>query len=201
MSSEQLEALKEEIWRRAKERAERILKEAEMEAERILEEARKRVEESLRSSLESEKTLLRRRMLGRALSEGRRMLIMAKSEVVEKVFARALEKLRSEAESKSEAYRSFLRRSLEQALDHVSGPDVDEVIVYANESDLDLIASMIENAPVSMRLERASMIGGLNASDAGGQRIYYGSIESRLEALKPILREKIAAMLFRGVGA
>lgn len=201
MSSEQLEALKEEIWRRAKEKAERILREAELEAERIREEASRKIEWSLKSGLESEKTLLRRRMLGKAVNEGRRALILAKNEVIEKVFERALEKLKKEAESKSETYRGFLRRSLEQALNYISGPDVNEIIIYANESDLDLLANIVKNAHMKVRLERAPIVGGLNASDAGGRKIYYGSIESRLEALRPILREKIAVMLFKEVGA
>lgn len=199
MSSEQLEALKEEIWRRAKEKAERILKEAELEAERIREEARRKIEGSFRSRLESEKTLLRRRILGRAVNEGRRALIIAKNEVVEMIFRRALEKLRREAKLKSETYKNFLRSSLEQALNYISGPDVDEIIIYANESDLNLLADMIKETPVKVKLERAPIIGGLNVSDASGRKIYYSSIESKLEALRPIFREKIAVMLFKEV--
>jgi len=34
---------------------------------------------------------------------------------------------------------------------------------------------------------------------ADGRKSYYSSIESRLEALKPILREKVANLLFRGL--
>ncbi|MCL7386166.1 MAG: hypothetical protein LZ166_01370 [Thaumarchaeota archaeon] len=199
MSSDQIEALKEEIWRRARERADQILREAEAEASRIIEEARRRIEEMTRSRIEPEKLLLRRRIIGRAISEGRRMIIMAKNEVVERAFEKAIEKLRKEAESKSEAYVNFLRRSLERALEYVSGPDIDEVVIYANESDLSIIAGMIKDAQVNVRLEKSPIIGGMNVLSVDGRKSYYGSIESRLEALKPILRERVANLLFRGV--
>lgn len=201
MNSDRIEALKEEIWRRARERADQILREAEAEARRIIEEARRSVEDSLRSRIEPEKLLLRRRIIGRAINDGRRMIIMAKNEVIEKVFEKALEKLRREAESKSEAYVNFLQKSLERAFEYISGPDTHEVVIYANESDLDIIASMVRNAPVRVRLEKSSMIGGVNVLSADGRKSYYGSIESRLEALKPILRERVANLLFRGVEA
>lgn len=201
MSSDQVEALKEEIWRRARARADQILKEAEREAERILEDARRRVEDSVRSRLEPEKLLLRRRILGRAVSEGRRMVILAKNEVLEKVFERALEKLRRETESKSEAYKSFLRKSLERAFEHLGGPDAGEIVIYASESDLPLLQELLGDAPARVRLEKAPIMGGLNASDAEGRKSYYASIEGRLEALKPILRERVAALLFRGAEA
>ena len=94
MSSDQIEALKEEIWRRARERAAQILKETEAEANKIIEEARRRVEELAKSRIEPEKVLLKRRIIGRAISEGRRMIIMAKNEVVERAFEKAVEKLR-----------------------------------------------------------------------------------------------------------
>jgi V/A-type H+-transporting ATPase subunit E len=199
MSSDQIEALKEEIWRRARERADQILREAEAEASRIIEEARRRIEEMTRSRIEPEKLLLRRRIIGRAISEGRRMIIMAKNEVVERAFEKAIEKLRKEAESKSEAYVNFLRRSLERALEYVSGPDTDEVVIYANESDLSIIAGMIKDAQVNVRLEKSPIIGGMNVLSVDGRKSYYGSIESRLEALKPILRERVANLLFRGI--
>jgi vacuolar-type H+-ATPase subunit E/Vma4 len=199
MSSDQIEALKEEIWRRARERADQILREAEAEASRIIEEARRRIEEMTRSRIEPEKLLLKRRIIGRAISEGRRMIIMAKNEVVERAFEKAIEKLRKEAESKSEAYVNFLRKSLERALEYVSGPDTDEVVIYANESDLSIIAGMIKDAQVNVRLEKSPIIGGMNVLSVDGRKSYYGSIESRLEALKPILRERVANLLFRGV--
>ena len=202
MSSDQIQALKDEIWRRARERAENILKNAREEAERILEEARRASEESLRSRVEPEKILMRRRLIGRAVSEGRRMVILAKNELVEKAFQKALEKLKKEAKLKSEAYRSFLLKSLRSALDNLPTPNNDVVLIYANESDINLLRDMVKelsSSQINIKFKKADIVGGMIISEADGRRVFYNSIESRLEALKPILREKVASILFKGV--
>lgn len=201
MASEQVEALKEEIWRRAKEKAEQILSDARAEAERIIEGAKQKAEQILRSKVNPEKLMVRRRALWRAISEGRRLVILARNEVVEKAFQKALEKLRVEAESKSEAYRSFLLKLLKNAFDGL-GSDRGEITIYANESDISLLKSMIEelsSSQASIRFEKADIMGGIIASEADGRKMFYGSIESRLEALKPILRDKVATILFKEV--
>jgi len=203
LSIDQIEALKEEIWRRARERAEEILRSADEEAKRILEEARRRAEEMLRSRVEPEKLLIRRRIIGRAVSEGRRMLISAKNEVVEKAFKRALEKLRVDAESKSGEYVSFLVKSLEDALSRFPNPD-EELIIYARESDLDILRNHIRGlpgrSPDKIIFERADFMGGIVVADRAGTKIYYSTLEGRIESLKPLLREKAASILFREVG-
>ncbi len=201
MGSEQIEALKEEIWRRAREKAEQILSDARAEAERIIEGAKQKAEEAVRRRVDPEKLIVRRRVLGRAISEGRKLVILARNEVMEKAFQRALEKLRVESESKSEAYRSFLLKLLKKALDDLSS-DGGEITIHANQSDIDLLRSLVEkvsNAQASVRFEKADIMGGLIASEADGRKVFYGSIESRLEALKPILRDKVASILFKEV--
>lgn len=201
MSSKQIEALKEEIWRRAREKAEQILSSARNEAERIIEEARQKAEEALRSKVNPEKLIVRRRVLGRAVSEGRKLVILARNEVMERAFQEALNKLRAESESKSEAYKSFLLKLLKNVLKDL-GLDGGEVTIYANESDIDLLKAMVKDvssSQASIRFEKAPIMGGLIASEADGRKVFYGSIESRLEALKPILRDKVASILFKEV--
>ena len=201
MGSEQIEALKEEIWRRAREKAEKILSDARAEAEKIIEGAKQKAEEALRRRVDPEKLIVRRRVLGRAISEGRKLVILARNEVIEKAFQRALDKLKVEAESKSEEYRSFLLKLLKNAFENL-GSDGGEITIYANESDIDLLKSMVKEltgSQVSIRFEKADIMGGLIASEADGRKVFYGSIESRLEALKPALRDKVASMLFKEV--
>ena len=204
MTSEQIQALKEEIWRRAREKAEKILEDAEREAQRIVQDARRRAEEVLRSRVEPEKLLVRRRIIGRAVGEGRRLVIAAKNELVEKAFEKALEKLKRDAQAKSEDYRRFLLKAFEKAVSFYSNTDGD-LIIYANESDINLLREAIgklpENRSSRIRLERADILGGLIASDPDGRRVYYNTIEGRIEALRPVLREKVASILFGGGGS
>ena len=204
MTSEQIQALKEEIWRRAREKAEKILEDAEREAQRIVQEARRKAEEVLRSRVEPEKLLMRRRIIGRAVGEGRRLVIAAKNELVEKAFEKALEKLKQDAQAKSEDYRRFLLKAFEKAVSFYSNTGED-LIIYANESDINFLREAISKLPENrsnrIRLERADILGGLIASDPDGRRVYYNTIEGRIEALKPILREKVASILFGGGGS
>ncbi|MCD6592101.1 MAG: hypothetical protein J7K78_03700 [Thaumarchaeota archaeon] len=200
MSSDQIQALKEEIWRRAREKAYKILRDADAEARRIVDDARKRAEDSLKSKVEPEKLIIRRRVLGRAISEGRRLLILTKNELVEKAFQKAIEKLREDADSKSEAYRSFLLKVLDKALNLLSDSD-ENLVIYANRSDIPFLRERIKqsSSPVAdrIRFEEAEIMGGIIVSEADGRRIYYETLEGRVEALKPILRERVAAILFQ----
>ncbi|RLF98584.1 MAG: hypothetical protein DRN49_05670 [Thaumarchaeota archaeon] len=203
MSSDQIQALKEEIWRRAREKAHEILRDAEAEAKRIIDGAKKRAEEALKDRLEPEKLIIRRRVLGRAVSEGRRLLILSKNELIEKAFQKAIEKLEEDANSKSEAYRNFLIKVLDRTLSLFSDSDED-LIIYANRSDMPFLKERIKQIsnPLASRIrfEEAEIMGGIIASEADGRRVYYGTIEGLIEALKPTLREKVAAILFREVG-
>jgi len=203
MGSDQIQALKEEIWRRARQKADQILRDAEKEAERIIKEARGVAEKSIKSKIEPEKLLMKRRILGEAVNEGRKMVISAKNELMEKAFQIALERLKREAESKSEAYRIFLLKSLKDGLDKLSGSDGSSIVVYANESDISLLKNMVKelsSSQIDIRFEKAEIMGGVILSEANGKKVFYNSIESRLEALKPILREHAASILFREVG-
>lgn len=200
MSSDAIQALKEEIWRRAKEKAENILREAEEKARKIIEAAETSVREKTRSRVESEKLVMKRRLLGKALMDGRREVILAKNEVVEKVFERAMEKLKMLRNS--DLYREFLVNSLKSAIEKFSDMNVEELIVYVNEEDLKFLQSEIHkfNPLTRLKFRVEDFIGGIIVMDPDGKRVFYNTIESRFEALKPILREKVALILFREDG-
>ena len=202
MSSEQIQELKEEIWRRARKRAEEILRNADEEAKRIIDDAKRRAETMLKSKIEPEKLLIRRRIIGKAISDGRKIVALAKNEIVEKAFQRALEKLRADAQSKSEEYTQFLLRSLEYALSKLSNSNGD-LLVYANESDTELLKNYVNKishvSSSKIRFERADIMGGMIVSDSEGRKTYYGSLEGKVESLKPVLREKVASILFKEV--
>lgn len=201
MSSDAVQALKEEIWRRARIKAENILREAEEKAKKIIEAAEMRAKEEMRGKIEPEKLIIRRRILGRALIEGRKAVILAKNEVVEKVFERALEKIKNLRDS--DIYREFLVSNLKKAVEKFSDANVEELVVHVNERDLEFLQSQIREIDphVKLRFKKGDFVGGMVVMDPDGRRIFYNTIEARFEALKPILREKVASMLFGGSGA
>ena len=199
MSSNAVQALKEEIWRRAREKAENILKNAEERAKKMIETAETKAREELRSKIEPEKLVLKRRILGKAVMDGRKAVILAKNEVVEKAFEKALEKIR--ALTDSDLYREFLAKSLKKAIEEFS--DIggeEELIVYANERDLEFLREKTRELYPSVKLKfrKGDFIGGIIVMDSAEKRVFYDTIESRFEALRPVLREKVASLLFKG---
>jgi len=199
MSSNAVQALKEEIWRRAREKAENILKNAEERAKKMIETAETKAREELRSKIEPEKLVLKRRILGKAVMDGRKAVILAKNEVVEKAFEKALEKIR--ALTDSDLYREFLAKSLKKAVEEFS--DIggeEELIVYANERDLEFLREKTRELYPSVKLKfrKGDFIGGIIVMDSAEKRVFYDTIESRFEALRPVLREKVASLLFKG---
>lgn len=199
MSSEAIQALKEEIWRRAREKAETILREAEERARKIVEAAEMKVREETRSKIESEKLAMKRRILGKALMDGRREVILAKNEAVEKVFERAIERISMLRDSN--LYQEFLANSLRRAIEKFSDMNIKELVVYVNERDQEFLQSRIRefNPLVKIKFRKGDFLGGMIVTDPEERLIFYDTIEGRFEALKPILREKIAPILFREV--
>jgi len=198
MSSDAVQALKEEIWKRAREKAENILKNAEEKARKMIEAAEAKAREELRSKIEPEKLVLRRRVLGKAVMDGRKMVILAKNEVIGRVFERALERIKTLTDS--DLYREFLVKSLRKAIEEFSDIGGEELIVYVNERDLDFLQGKVRelDPPVKLKFRRGEFIGGMIVTDPEEKRVFYDTIESRFEALRPILREKVASILFKG---
>ena len=198
MSSNAVQALKEEIWRRAREKAENILKNAEERAKKMIEAAETKAREELRSKIEPEKLVLKRRILGKAVMDGRKAVILARNEVIEKVFEKALEEIRALIDS--DLYREFLVKSLKKAVEEFSDIDGEELIVYANERDLEFLREKTRELYPSVKLKfrKGDFIGGIIVMDSAEKRVFYDTIESRFEALRPVLREKVASLLFKG---
>lgn len=198
MSSNAVQALKEEIWKRAREKAENILKNAEERAKKMIETAETKAREELRSKIEPEKLVLKRRILGKAVMDGRKAVILARNEVIEKVFEKALEKIR--ALTDSDLYREFLVKSLKKAIEEFSDIGGEELIVYANERDLEFLREKTRELYPSVKLKfrKGNFIGGIIVMDSAEKRVFYDTIESRFEALRPVLREKVASLLFKG---
>ena len=198
MSSNAVQALKEEIWKRAREKAENILKSAEERAKKMIETAETKAREELRSKIEPEKLVLKRRILGKAVMDGRKAVILARNEVIEKVFEKALERIR--ALTDSDLYREFLVKSLKKAIEEFSDIGGEELIVYANERDLEFLREKTRELYPSVKLKfrKGDFIGGIIVMDSAEKRVFYDTIESRFEALRPVLREKVASLLFKG---
>ncbi|HDD56719.1 MAG TPA: hypothetical protein ENG18_01705, partial [Nitrososphaeria archaeon] len=151
----------------------------------------------VKNKLEPEKLIIRRRIIGKAMMDGRRLLILTKNDLINEVFSRAIEKLKRFRES--EGYERFLVKCLKEAVEAMNPSDGDEFIVYVDKRDLDLLKKRVGKIfkhSLKFKFKEGNFMGGVVVMDSDGKRIFYNTIESRLESLRPLLREKIASILF-----
>ncbi len=206
-----VEALVEEIMRLAREEAERILAEAEKKAEQIISEARRKAEQIPAKKLaEIEKRLAERERvaLAEARIEGRRLLLKVKSELTEKAFALAEEKLRKFVESGGPEYEEILFKLAVEALMGLGGS---EYVIAVNERDRALIEKLLpriqrvvekmKGSRVSIRVseEPAKVMGGVIAYTGDMRQYYNNSVDARLLKFKSEGRGRILDILFGGV--
>ena len=154
----------------------------------------------MKNRIEPEKLLMRRRIIGKAVMDGRRLLILAKNDLINEAFSRAIEKLKRFRES--EEYEKFLVKCFKEAVEAMNPSNGDEFIVYVNKRDLDLLekkAGEIFEHSLRFKFREGDFMGGVVVMDSDGKRVFYNTIESRLESLRPIIREKVASMLFKEV--
>ena len=169
-----------------------------------MEEAREKVERELKSRIEPERIILRRRLLGKAMMDGRRMVLLAKNEVIEKAFNKALEKLKQLPQTNPSEYEKFLEKVLRKAVEEFSAMGESNLIIYANERDLGVLKKLVDslsNSSMSFSFEKADLIGGIIVSDRDGRVIFNSSLEGRLNSLRSILRDQVASILFKEVEA
>ena len=91
-------------------------------------------------------------------------------------------------------------KSLKKAIEEFSDIGGEELIVYANERDLEFLREKTRELYPSVKLKfrKGDFIGGIIVMDSAEKRVFYDTIESRFEALRPVLREKVASLLFKG---
>lgn len=178
-----LEAVKAEILNNAKAQAAGVVAEARKEAGRIAREAEKNIGGMAeRSEAETKKTLdlIKRQELASADLENKKMLLEAKKQVIDGVFAEALKRLESMGDRKQEA---IIKKLLEKAKS-----DIEVAHVYCNKKDAKFLKGL--NA------EHANIAGGIIAEN--GQktiRVDY-SFEIMLQGIKEAELQNISKVLF-----
>ena len=178
-----LEAVKEEIIRAAKEQESALIAEARKEASRIMREAEKKIDETKeKSDLETKKIsdTIKRQDLAAAEMENKKMLLEAKKQIIEAVFADARKKLEAFDDKKREAY---IKKLLDKAK-----KEIDLGYVYCNRKDSKFVKDF--------KAENAEMIGGIIAENKERIiRVDY-SFDTLLESIKESELQNINKLLF-----
>lgn len=129
-----LETVKEEIIRNAKQQKEALLAEAREETSRIIKDAEKKIagmKEKSEAETKRAISVIKRQELASAELESKKMLLEAKKELIESVFAEVRKRLESLDAKKREAY---INKLLEKAKS-----DIDVATVYCNKKDIKLV--------------------------------------------------------------
>ena len=178
-----LEAVKEEVIGIAKEQESALLAEARKEASSIMKESERKIEEMKGKKDTETKRIIdtaKRQELANAELENKKMLLEAKKQLIDNVFADATKKLENLEDKKREA---CIKRLLEKAKN-----DIEIADVYCNKKDSKFLKEF--------KLEATHIIGGLLAENKEKTiRVDY-SFETLLQSIKENELQNISKILF-----
>jgi len=196
-----LVAIASEILEDVKNESEIIIRDAEKKAKEILRDTRTEAERrrvSLLAEAEEKGKIEQKKTKSLTAMEMRNRRLQVKEEHVNVVFDKALARLKQFVES--ESYPSYLLTFIEEAVKKIGS---DRLIVYVNSKDREWLANgkldeLSEKLGVKLMLadETGNFLGGCIVKTSDGKLSHDNTFEKRLHVLKPILRIKVAKILF-----
>jgi vacuolar-type H+-ATPase subunit E/Vma4 len=179
-----------DILEAAKEKAAKLISNADSEKQRIEDQTDKAIEGVIGSELRA----VHDRIVGGAQLQGRKALMEARSEVIDSVFERTAEEIKSLVESSE--YNKYLPKLVKESVEKLN----EDCIVYANERDLSYLQANMEEFAVpgvKVKLEKAKedLVGGVVVMNLGGTKTISNTLDSRLKAAKRSLIAQVAEKL------
>ena len=185
-----------EIIKKAEEKAENILTSAETEVKRIKTDNERQVLLLVGSDLRT----VRERIVGQAVLKGRNDLMVARSIILERIYDNVRDKLNDIAEGKDpdQQYNDILEKLIKEAVEQIGG---DDFVITVNKRDQSYMKNEIGvlsyKLGVKLRLstELIDVRGGLVCTSATGDKIYYNTLDGRLEYVRRTKEAEIALKL------
>ena len=180
----------------AEEKASKILAAAEAEANRITADNESQVLQLVGSDLRT----VRDRIIGQVELKGKSDIMAARGIMLERVYDNVRTQLNQIAEGKdpNNDYKEILEKLLKEAVEEVGG---DDFVISVNKRDHSYMESEIGvlsfKLGVKLRLsdELIDVIGGLKCTNAKGDKIYYNTLDGRLENIRRTKEAEIATTL------
>ena len=181
----------------AEKRAEEILKAAEVERARINTETDRQILQLMGSELKT----VRDRIIGQTELEGRKALMTARAEMLSKVYSQVENRLKDVVEVKSEDhdYGVILNKLIKEGVLAIGG---NEFIVSANKRDMEYlrknlkkIGETLEGMTLKLDEKPVEILGGVVVKNPMGDKVYYNTLEGRLERVRRIMEARIAEKL------
>ncbi len=196
-----LAAIASEILEDVKKEAEKIIRDAEKKGEEILRKAKEEAERTrvrLLAEAKEKGEIEKKKMKSLTEMEIRNKLLQVKEELVNTVFDEALARLKQFV--KSGSYHDYLLKFIQEAAEKI---DSDTLIVYVNPKDKEWLAQgnldkLSGKLGIKLILadETENCLGGCIVKTSDGKMSYDNTFEKRLQLLKPVLRIKVAKILF-----
>jgi len=181
----------------AEKRAEEILKAAEAERARINTETDRQILQLMGSELKT----VRDRIIGQTELEGRKALMTARAEMLSKVYSQVENRLKDvvEVKSKDHDYGVILNKLIKEGVLAIGG---NEFIVSANKRDMEYlrknlkkIGGTIEGMTLKLDEKPVEILGGVVIKNPMGDKVYYNTLEGRLERVRRTMEARVAKML------
>ena len=188
---------RKKILLEAKTKSQEILKLAELECLKINTDSDKQIMQLMGSELKT----VRDRIIGRTELEGRKSLMMARTDILSDVYNQVEERLREivEGKSKEHDYHDILKKLIIESVNAIEG---NEFILSANKKDLEYLSKNIKKIEINLegitlKLDNKSVdiLGGVIVRNSAGDKIYYNTLDGKLESVKKTMDAKVATML------
>jgi V/A-type H+-transporting ATPase subunit E len=131
---------------------------------------------------------LQKQITGSAALEARNKQLLHVEDSVEKVFAKAIEKLNDLV--RNEDYTKLMTQLLDES---VKGLGSSDVIVECNSKDKSVVPSILSKFPgATLSPNTVNCLGGIIVKSKDGSMKLDNTIDARIERLKPLIRKDIA---------
>jgi V/A-type H+-transporting ATPase subunit E len=160
----------------------------ESDYERIIDAAKKQADN------------LKRQIIGSTRLNARNKQLLLVEAAVNEVFEKA--KVALHSVGKDENYKQLMNRLLDEGLSAIGK---DDMIVECSKTDIELVKKLTafsdrqKKIKLTLSEKPVDVIGGVRVRSADLSLTYDGTLDSRIERLKPLIRKSIVQML-RGEG-
>ncbi len=148
----------------------------EEEYDRIIDEGKKEAEK------------IDKQIIGSSDLESRNKEILLVEDSVQKVFEKAIEKIKSS--TKDDNYTKLMESLLEESTNALG---TSEVTVYTNSKDKQIVQSLLSKfSGAELSNDSIDCLGGVEVKSKDGTMTFNNTIDARVERMKPLIRKDIA---------
>ena len=196
-SNSVLESTIDQVLERNSSEFSQNLKNSLVDAQKTLSDSLPMLEEEYEKIIsdgKKEADKIEKQIVGSADLEARNKSLLIVQESTDKVLEKAKEKI-ANMEKNSE-YSNLITKLLTEA---TSALNTNDVIVYTNSKDKDIVQSAISNiSGAKLSGDFIDCMGGVKVTSKDGSMSFDNTIDARIELLKPLIRKDIAAQFNLG---